>query len=86
MQPGTDHDEEPPPDLLRPASHCPHCRTPLKYRHNVPLLGYLYLGGKCAYCGKPISPRYPLVELLAAILTVHAGMHFEANQQLATDD
>ena len=54
--------------LLRPASRCPKCETPIKPWHNVPILGWLLLRGRCAECGEPISPRYPLVEALTAAL------------------
>lgn len=57
-------------DLLLPGSHCPHCRRPLPWRHNIPLISYLVLGGKSACCGKPIGMRYPCVELLASMLMV----------------
>jgi len=51
-----------------PASHCPSCLAPLKARHNVPVISYVLLRGKCAFCGVNISSRYPLVELLTAAL------------------
>lgn len=54
--------------LSWPASHCPHCKQPVKFYHNIPLLGWLLLKGRCAGCGQAISPRYPLVEALMAIL------------------
>ena len=49
--------------LAYPPSHCPMCATPIKARHNVPVLGWLWLRGRCAACRVPISMRYPLVEL-----------------------
>ena len=51
-----------------PASHCVHCKTPLKPWHNIPLISWIMLRGKCAFCGKPISVQYPLVELLSGLL------------------
>ena len=45
-----------------PPSHCPHCGTSILYRDNVPLLGFLLLGGKCRSCKTGISLRYPLIE------------------------
>jgi leader peptidase (prepilin peptidase)/N-methyltransferase len=54
--------------LSKPASHCPNCQTPIKPWHNVPVFGWLILRGKCAACGEPISPRYPLVEAATAAL------------------
>ena len=50
--------------LVGPASHCPACGTPVRRRDNLPLLGWLRLRGRCRDCAAPISPRYPLVELL----------------------
>lgn len=57
-------------DLLLPGSHCPHCRSPIPWRYNVPVIGYLVLGGKSACCGQPIGMRYPCVEVLAALLII----------------
>lgn len=54
--------------LLFPASHCPACDTPIRARHNVPLLGWLWLRGHCASCRAAISVRYPLVELGTGLL------------------
>jgi leader peptidase (prepilin peptidase)/N-methyltransferase len=48
--------------LVSPGSRCPRCGNPIRARHNVPILGWLLLRGRCADCGAPISPRYPLVE------------------------
>ncbi|MFC6632511.1 prepilin peptidase [Microbulbifer taiwanensis] len=56
-------------NLVLPHSHCPNCDAEVKPRHNVPLLSYLLLGGKCGYCGTTISKRYPLVELVTGLLT-----------------
>ncbi len=49
-------------------SFCPQCRTQIKWYHNLPVVSWLALRAKCAYCGKPIAVRYPLVELLTAAL------------------
>src|SRR4051812_22976052 len=48
--------------LLHPPSACPSCGTPIKPYDNVPVLGWLWLRGRCRACGAKISPRYPLVE------------------------
>jgi len=53
-----------------PGSHCPRCGESLRWYHNIPLLSWFALGGKCAYCGEKISFRYPLIELLNALLWV----------------
>jgi leader peptidase (prepilin peptidase)/N-methyltransferase len=54
--------------VVSPGSHCPTCDTQLKNWHNVPVLGWLVLRGRCAYCRTRISARYPLVELGTAVL------------------
>ena len=46
--------------LVRPPSRCPSCATPIRAWHNVPLLSWLVLRGRCAACGGRISSRYPL--------------------------
>lgn len=56
--------------VLHPGSHCPGCGHAVRARHNVPVLGWLVLRGKCADCEEPISPRYLLVELATAVLFV----------------
>ncbi|TCO45514.1 leader peptidase (prepilin peptidase)/N-methyltransferase [Kribbella antiqua] len=48
--------------LSSPPSQCPRCGTPILTRHNVPVLGWIVLRGRCAACKEPISVRYPLVE------------------------
>src|SRR6478609_529654 len=53
--------------LSSPASHCPRCLTPIRNRHNVPVLGWLVLRGRCAECAAPISVRYPLIESLTCL-------------------
>lgn len=63
-------------DLFLPASHCPHCQKPVRPWENIPLLGFLYLRGRCSGCSTRISLRYPLVELVSAGLTLFAAWHF----------
>jgi len=60
--------------VVLPPSHCPRCGTHLQWFENVPVLGWLGLRGHCRHCGAPISPRYPLVELLSAGLWVAVTM------------
>ena len=48
--------------VVRPASACPRCNATIRNRHNVPVLGWIMLRGRCYDCGLPISARYPLVE------------------------
>ncbi|MCL6502900.1 MAG: prepilin peptidase [Pirellulales bacterium] len=60
--------------LLRPASRCPCCQTPIRLSDNLPLLGWVKLRGRCRACHLPISPRYPLVEALSGILWMGLAM------------
>ncbi len=57
-------------NLLLPPSHCPHCAHRIRPSENVPILSYLWLRGRCSECGGRISPRYPLVEALSAVLSL----------------
>jgi leader peptidase (prepilin peptidase)/N-methyltransferase len=63
-----------PPGLVSPRSHCPSCKNTLRAVHNIPVLGYLFLAGKCGFCGERISIRYPVVELGTALLWVQLGL------------
>jgi leader peptidase (prepilin peptidase)/N-methyltransferase len=54
--------------IIFPASHCPTCKTPLKWWHNIPIISYIFLKGKCAFCKEKISIQYPLVELASGII------------------
>jgi leader peptidase (prepilin peptidase)/N-methyltransferase len=58
--------------LARPPSHCPACGAHVRTGHNVPVVGWLVLRGRCADCRAPIPIRYPLVELATGI--VFAGL------------
>ena len=68
--------------LATPNSHCPHCGTAIKPWHNIPVLSYLLLGGKCAACQTRISLRYPLVELLTGLLTLALAWFFTLSPAL----
>ena len=54
--------------VVTPGSHCPACARPLRWRDNVPLLGYLRRRGRCRMCGARISALYPTVELITPVL------------------
>jgi leader peptidase (prepilin peptidase)/N-methyltransferase len=56
--------------IIMPSSRCPSCNTPIKPWDNIPIVSYLFLGGKCRFCKARISFRYPFVELLNAVLYV----------------
>jgi len=66
--------------IVSPSSHCPNCKTPIPFYDNVPLISYLFLVGRCCFCSEKISPRYFVVELLMASLSVallhHLGLGF----------
>ena len=51
-------------------SRCPHCRTGLSWSDKLPLVSYLYLKGRCRFCGTAISWRYPLLELAGGLLAL----------------
>lgn len=57
-------------NIAFPASHCPECKTPLKWWHNIPIFSWLFLKGKCAFCQTKISARYPLIEIITGLLFV----------------
>jgi leader peptidase (prepilin peptidase)/N-methyltransferase len=64
--------------LSRPRSRCPHCGHTLRWHENLPLIGWLRLGGKCAACRAPISKRYPLIELATGLAFAALSWRFGA--------
>ena len=60
-------------NLSSPGSRCPRCLHPIRLRHNIPILGWLMLRGRCADCHLPIATRYPLVELLIGMIFLVVG-------------
>jgi prepilin signal peptidase PulO-like enzyme (type II secretory pathway) len=60
--------------VVSPPSKCPACNTKLTWRENIPVFGWLRLGGRCRFCRSKISPEYPLVEALVGFL--FAGLFF----------
>jgi len=68
--------------VVRPASRCPHCETPIRPRDNVPLFGWLLLRGRARCCDARISVRYPLVEAGTAI--AFGAVAWWALQRMAT--
>ncbi|WP_024791953.1 prepilin peptidase [Lebetimonas sp. JS138] len=57
-------------NIAYPPSHCPKCGEKLKPWHNIPIISYFLLKGKCAYCSEKISLRYPIIELMTGILAI----------------
>lgn len=66
--------------IVFPPSKCPKCGTKLKPWHNIPILSYLFLKGKCAFCKEKISIQYPIVELLTGLLFAFTYIKFGLSQ------
>ena len=62
--------------VVRPRSHCVRCRKTIAWYDNIPVFSYLILGGKCRYCGRHISARYPTVELLTGLVFFYFVFRF----------
>jgi leader peptidase (prepilin peptidase) / N-methyltransferase len=56
--------------IVNPGSACPRCGAPIRWYDNIPIISWIVLHGRCRRCGLPISPRYPIVELLTALLVL----------------
>lgn len=69
--------------LSAPASHCPSCEKPIRWRDNIPVVSWMVLRARCRDCGAPIHWRYPAVELLTAVLWVLAVLKFGATPRAA---
>lgn len=63
-------------NLILPGSHCPQCGHAIRAWENIPVISFLWLKGKCAHCRAPISARYPLVEILSAVVSAVVAWHF----------
>lgn len=73
--------EAPRYNLLLPRSACTRCGHPITALENIPLLSWLWLRGRCSDCGAPISARYPMVELLTALLSAAVAWKWGASVQ-----
>jgi len=62
--------------IITPGSHCPHCKKPIKFYDNIPLISYILLKGKCRHCNGPISIQYPLIEGITALGSLSLFMKF----------
>ncbi len=69
-------DEPKPPGVALESSHCPTCKHKLAAHDNIPLFGWLFLRGRCRYCGTKISAQYPAVELFTGIASALIVWHF----------
>ncbi|MDO8272407.1 MAG: A24 family peptidase [Gammaproteobacteria bacterium] len=65
-------------NLVKPDSHCPQCNAPVRAWQNIPILSYVLLRGKCAGCQKPISMRYPIIEVVTGALSGLVAWQFGA--------
>jgi len=63
-------------DLVAPRSACPKCGNRIAAFHNIPLVSYLVLLGRCAKCREPISPRYPVVEAISGVLAGYIAWRY----------
>jgi leader peptidase (prepilin peptidase)/N-methyltransferase len=63
-------------NLVVPRSTCPKCKAPITALQNIPVISYLFLRGRCASCGAPISARYPLIEALTGVLSALVAWKF----------
>ena len=68
--------------IVHPPSACPECGHEIRWFDNIPVLSWLVLRGRCRDCGEPISPRYPLVEILTAVLFLLVAMVFGLSWEL----
>lgn len=69
-------------NLVTPASHCPKCNAPVKAWQNIPIISFLLLRGRCSQCKTSIGIRYPLVELVTAVMTAVLIVKFDWGWQL----
>ena len=65
--------------IIKPRSLCPKCSNSLKFYDNIPVLSFIILGGKCRNCKNPISLRYPIIELITAIITALMFFKWSSN-------
>jgi leader peptidase (prepilin peptidase)/N-methyltransferase len=63
--------------IVFPGSHCPRCGKSIRPYDNVPVLAYLWLGGKCRFCRMPISRQYPVVELLGGVSFLSCALRWD---------
>ncbi|MDN3650514.1 A24 family peptidase [Reinekea marina] len=69
-------ENEPKFNLAKPDSKCPNCQHKIKAWENIPVISWLILRAKCSNCKKPISARYPTIELVSGILSATTAWYF----------
>ncbi len=72
--------------LTSPGSRCNSCQTRIAWYDNIPLVSYLFLGGRCRHCGETVSLQYPMIELLNAVLYLTAYLSVRADLSLSPHD
>lgn len=80
---GQEPSQAPALNLFTPRSRCPHCGHQIRWYENVPVVSWLALRGKCSSCAKPISPRYPIVELVTGAFFALCGWRWGLTLQAA---
>jgi leader peptidase (prepilin peptidase)/N-methyltransferase len=68
-------------DLCWPASHCPHCQARIKPWHNIPVLSFVWLKGRCIDCQQPIRSLYPAVEIATGMIWLTCAWHWGLSSQ-----
>lgn len=67
--------------IIRPASHCPACNTPIKFYDNIPILSYMILRGRCRQCRTSISFRYVCVEIITGLCALSTLLKYGLSLQ-----
>ncbi|MCD6460615.1 prepilin peptidase [bacterium] len=62
--------------IVKPRSKCPNCDNLIAWYDNIPVLSYIFLGGKCRHCKQKISLIYPTIEIIYAVMICHIYIHF----------
>ncbi|KPH62747.1 prepilin peptidase [Pseudoalteromonas porphyrae] len=70
-------------NLVKPNSTCPKCKTAIKAWQNIPVISWLFLKGRCGSCSNPISIRYPIIEMLTAVMCLIVAYTFGVTEQAA---
>lgn len=69
--------------IVRPRSFCPGCKTPIKWYDNIPILSFVMLRGRCRQCRSKIALRYPVVEILTALIFLVLYLYFGLSWEFA---